>query len=151
MTLIPLVDESRLVTLINDRRPTTRRWDNSAGCRDLRLAGDPYFPEDDELPATEALARCITCPVAHECLATALVHESKEGFRFGWWGGYSPKDRELLAERIGLATQQGDIDLRRPAELARILREQNRTIPSIAAELGCTERTVYRYLATTAA
>lgn len=150
MTLIPLVDESRLVTLINDRRTTTRRWDNSAGCTDLRLA-DPYFPEDGEVPPTEALARCITCPVAHECLATALVHESEEGLRFGWWGGYSPKERELLAERIGLATQQGEIDLRRPAELARILRAQNRTIPSIAAELGCTERTVYRYLASTAA
>ena len=35
----------------------------------------------------------------------------------------------------------------RPADLARLLRAQNLTIPSIAAKLGCTERTVYRYLA----
>lgn len=151
MTLISLLDESRLVTLINDRSATTRRWDNSAECADLRLAGEPYFPEDGEVPPEEALARCTTCTVAHECLATALVHESREGLRFGWWGGYSPDERELLAKRIGLATQQGEIDLRRPAELARILRAQNHTIPSIAAELGCTERTVYRYLASTAA
>ena len=151
MTLIPLVDDYRLMTLIDDPNTITRRWDDRAGCADMSQTDDSYFPEDDALPVTEALARCITCPVAHECLATALVHESKEGLRFGWWGGYSPKQRELVAERIGLATQQGEIDLRRPAELARILREQNRTIPSIAAELGCTERTIYRYLATTAA
>ena len=80
-----------------------------------------------------------------------MVHESEEGLRFGWWGGCSPYERELLAERLGLAPQQIEIDLRRPAELARILRARNRTIPSIAADLGCTERTVYRYLASTAA
>jgi hypothetical protein len=93
----------------------------------------------------------MTCAVAHECLATALIHESEEGLRFGWWGGCSPDLREVLAERIGLVTTQVEIDLRRPADLARILRAQKRTVPSIAAELGCTERTVYRYLASTAA
>ncbi len=151
MTLIPLIDESRLVTLVNDPPTTTRRWDDRAACAALHLAGEPYFPEDGDLPPTEALARCITCTVAHECLATALVHESDEGLRFGWWGGCSPDEREVLAERIGLVTTTVEIDLRRPADLARILRAQNRTIPSIAAELGCTERTVYRYLASTAA
>jgi hypothetical protein len=151
MIQIPLIDESRLVTLVNDPRTTTRRWDDRAACADLPLAGDPYFPEDGELPSTEALARCMTCTVAHECLATALVHESDDGLRFGWWGGCSPDERELLAERIGLATQHIEIDLRPPADLARILRASNRTIPWIAAELGCTERTVYRYLARTAA
>jgi hypothetical protein len=151
MTLIPLVDESRLVMLVNDPRTITRRWDNRAACADIPLADNPYFPEDGELPPTEALARCITCTVAHDCLANALVHESEEGLRFGWWGGCSPYERDVLAERIGLATTQVEIDLRRPADLARILRAQNRTIPSIAAELGCTERTVYRYLASTAA
>jgi len=151
MTLIPLVDESRLVNLVNDPRTTTRCWDDRAACADLRRAGDPYFPEDGDLPPTEALARCITCAVAHECLATALIHESEEGLRFGWWGGCSPDLREVLAERIGLVTTQVEIDFRRPADLARILRAQKRTVPSIAAELGCTERTVYRYLASTAA
>lgn len=151
MTLIPFVDESRLVTLVNDPRTTTRRWDDRAACADLPPAGDPYFPEDGDLPPTEALARCITCTVAHDCLATALMHESEEGLRFGWWGGCSPDEREVLAKRIGLFTTQVEIDLRQPADLARILRAQKRTIPSIAAELGCTERTVYRYLAGTAA
>jgi len=151
MTLIPLVDESRLVNLVNDPCTTTRRWDDRSACADLPLAGDLYFREDGELPSTEALARCITCAVAHECLATALIHESEEGLRFGWWGGCSPEERAVLAERLGLITTQVEIGLRRPSDLARILRAQKRTVPSIAAELGCTERTVYRYLASTAA
>lgn len=151
MNLIPLVDESRLVTLVNDPSAMSGRWDRHAACADLPRASDPYFPDDGELPPVEALARCITCPVAHECLATALVHESEEGLRFGWWGGCGPEEREHLAERIGLPTKQVEIDLRRPADLARTLRAQNRTVPSIAAELGCTERSVYRYLAAAAA
>jgi hypothetical protein len=151
MTLIPLVDESRLFTLVNDPRTATRRWNDRAACAGIPPADDTYFPDDGEFAPTEALARCIICPVAHECLATALIHESEEGLRFGWWGGCSPDEREVLAQRIRLNTQQIQIDLRRPAELARMLREKNCTIPSIAAELGCTERTVYRYLASTAA
>ena len=87
MNLIPFVDESRLVTLINDPATTFRRWDNRAACAALLHTGDPYFPDEGELPAAELLELCVTCPVAHECLATALVHEAEEGLRFGWWGG----------------------------------------------------------------
>jgi hypothetical protein len=151
MTLIPLIDEARLVALVNDPRTTTQHWNDRAACADLSLPGYPYFPDDGDVPPTEALACCITCTVAHECLATALIHESEEGLRFGWWGGWSPTEREILAESIGLTTQQVEIDQGRPADLARSLRAENRTIPSIAAALGCTERTVYRYLASTAA
>ncbi len=151
MIPIPLVDEFRLVNLINDATVTARVWDASAACADLPAASDPYFPNDGEVPPAEALARCATCTVLHECLATALIHESEAGLRFGWWGGCGPEARELLAERIGLTAQQVEADVQQPAHLARILRAQNRTIPSIAAHLGCTERTVYRYLATTAA
>lgn len=151
MTLIPPVDESLLVTLVSNPRTTARRWDDRAACADLLLADDAYFPDDGEPPTTEALARCITCPVAMQCLATALINESEDGIRFGWWGGCSPEERELIADGIGLTTQQVEMDLRRPADLARSLRAQDRTIPSIATELGCTERTIYRYLASTAA
>lgn len=151
MTLVPLADESRLVTLLNDPRTTTRRWHDRAACADLPLAGDSYFPEDGELPPVDALARCLICPVATECLATALIHESQSGYRHGWWGGAGPDERERVARRLGIATTPIELDIRGPADLARALRAQNRTIPSIAAELGCTERTVYRYLASTAA
>jgi hypothetical protein len=151
MNPIPLVDEPRLVALLNDPTFTYRRWDERAACTGLPATGDPYFPDDGEIPPVEAMAPCLACPVAHECLATALIHEAEEGLRFGWWGGCSPDERELLAEHIGLHTRRVEIDRRTPADLARILRAQNRTVPSIAAELGCTERTVYRYLAGTAA
>jgi hypothetical protein len=151
VTLIPHVDEARLVTLVNDPGATNRRWIDRAACGGISLAGYPYFPDDGEFPPTEALIRCMTCPVVHECLATALIDESKDGFRFGWWGGSSPDERDILAQRIGLVTQEVESDARQPAELARILRERKYTVPSIAAELGCTERTVYRYLANTAA
>src|SRR5688500_5519040 len=105
MNLIPLIDESRLVTLIDDPAAMFGRWRESAGCADLARSGEPSFRDDGQLPSGEALARCITCPVAHECLATALVHESEVVLRFGWWGGCGPEARELLADRIGLATQ----------------------------------------------
>lgn len=151
MTLTPPVDVSRLVTLVRDSRVATNGWRNRAACADIRL-GDHYFPDEGESPPVEALARCSTCPVAQECLATALAHEQKDGMRFGWWGGCSPDERQVLAERMALAPTPADVDLCRSAgDLARSMRAQNHTIASIAAEVGCTERTVYRYLASTAA
>lgn len=151
MTAIPLVDESRLVALVNDFTTTSRRWDERAACTDLPPGGDAYFPDDGELLPVNALALCRSCPVAAECLATALIHESRSGCRFGWWGGVGPDGREELARRLGIETVPVELDIRGPADLARLLRSQNLTIPSIAAKLGCTERAVYRYLANSAA
>jgi hypothetical protein len=94
--------------------------------------------------------RCRSCAVVAECLATALIHESQNGYRDGWWGT-SPDAREVIAKRLGIETLPVELDLLGPAALARHLRSQNRSIPSIAVELGCTERTVYRYLSSTAA
>jgi len=152
MTPILLVDETRFVAMILDPDTTNQRWAERAACAHLSLAGDPYFPEDGETPPTEALACCASCPVANECLATALVHEAIDGYRFGWWGGLGPGERGLLAADLALpAPAPATIDLRSPAAIARHLRAQRRTVPAIAAELGCTERTVYRYLAASAA
>lgn len=152
MTTIPFLDETRLVALILDPATTTHRWADRAACVTLQLAGDHYFPEDDDVPPPEALACCATCPVAQECLATALVHEAIDGDRFGWWGGLGPTDRDLLWADLGRPSPEpAEIDLRNPAAIARHLRSQRRTVPDIASELGCTERTVYRYLAATAA
>jgi hypothetical protein len=104
------------------------------------------------VPSAEALACCAVCPVATECLASALVHEALDGCRFGWWGGVGPNERELLWGTFDVpARQPVEVDLRNPAAIARHLRAQRLTVPAIAAELGCTERTVYRYLATSAA
>jgi hypothetical protein len=151
MNPIPLIDESHLVTLVNDLTTTSRRWDERAACADLPSGADADFPDDGELPPEDALARCQSCPVATQCLATALIHESRSGYRFGWWGGVGPDGREELARRLGIQTMPVELDIRGPVDLARVLRSQNLTIPSIAAKLGCTERTVYRYLANSAA
>jgi hypothetical protein len=151
MALIPLIDESRLVSLVNDPQTTIRRWSDRAACAGTALDGAPYFPDDGESPPAEALDRCVICPVAHECLASALIAESRDGLRFGWWGGSGPDERDSLALRVEYLTRQMESGRRQPAYLARTLREKEFTVASIAAELGCTERTVYRYLASTAA
>ena len=148
---IPLVDESRLVSLVTDSATTSQRWAKRAACAELPAGFDTYFPSDGELPPVDALALCFSCPVATECLATALIHESQAGYRHGWWGGSAPGAREEIAAKLGIEMRPVELDIRGPAGLARHLRSQNRTIPSIAAELGCAERTVYRYLANLAA
>jgi hypothetical protein len=152
MTTIPVFDETRLVALFMDPATTTNRWAGRAACIDRPTAADPYFPEDDQVPPADVLACCAGCPVAHECLATALVHEAIDGFRSGWWGGFGPAERQVLWGTLDLpAAQPVAVDLRSPAAIARHLRAQRRTVAAIAAELGCTERTVYRYLAASAA
>jgi hypothetical protein len=151
MNPIPLTDESRLVALVSGFTTTSRRWEERAACADLPSGTDAYFPAAGEPPSASALSRCRSCPVATECLASALIHESHSGYRFGWWGGVEPDGREQLAQRLGIQTMPAELDIRGPADLARYLRSQNLTISSIAAELGCTERTVYRYLANSAA
>jgi hypothetical protein len=151
MNPIPPVDEVRLAALVNDLNTTSRRWDERAACVDLPSGPDAYFPDDGQLPSAAALAVCHSCPVVTECLAAALIHESRSGDRFGWWGGTGPDEREQLAQRHGIQTTPVELDIRSPGDLARYLRSQDLPIPSIAAKLGCTERTVYRYLAASAA
>lgn len=149
---IPFVDKTRLVTLMLDPATTSQAWAHRAACADRPTSDNPYFPDDDQLPSSEALACCAACPVGEECLATALVHEALDEVRFGWWGGVGPAERELLWSALNIpAPQTVDVDLRNPAALARHLRAEQRTVSAIAAELGCTERTIYRYLAASAA
>ena len=165
MNPLPHVDVPRLVTLASDSAVTSSRWASRASCASELPSGfDTYFPEDDDLPSVGALALCLSCPEATECLATALVHESQTGERFGWWGGLGPQEREEVAQELGieatpakgeeLAEQPGieaQLDVLAPADLARRLRAQNLTVSAIAAMLRCAERTVYRYLANPAA
>jgi hypothetical protein len=149
MTPIPFINQEQLGMLIKDPAATDRGWARRAAC--AGLPADAYFPDDGALPTADARAACSSCPVAHECLATALHHEARDGFRHGWWGGVGPTERDEIALQLGIATTPIEIQMRRPVDIARHLRAQNLTIPSIAAELGCTERTVYRYLAAAAA
>lgn len=149
---IPAVDESTLIDHLNDPRLTLQRWASAAACADL--PHNPYIPEDDEAePPASALRLCEACPVALKCLAVAMIHEGRDDFRFGWWGGVGPAERAELAVRLDIkpTAHPLDVDLLPPAERALRLRMKNRTIQAIALELGCTTRTVYRYLASAAA
>lgn len=151
MNPIPLAYESRLAALVSNPTATSRRWGERAACVHTSSGIDAYFPDDGELPPADALALCRSCPVATDCLATALVHESQDGYRFGWWGGVGPDERQQIAQQLGIQTLPVELGIHEPADLARYLRSQDHTITSIAALLGCTERTVYRYLADPAA
>jgi hypothetical protein len=148
---IPLADESRLATLASNPTATSRRWEERAACAHLSSGINAYFPDDGELPPADALALCRSCPVATECLTTALAQESRDGYRFGWWGGVGPHERQQIAQPFGIQSLPVELDTREPADLARYLRSHDHTITSIAALLGCAERTVYRYLADPAA
>ena len=152
-----LVDDVTLVDLINDPTITRQAWSDAAACADLISdLASPYVPDDDgDAPPAEALERCGRCPVALHCLAAAMVFESgaPDELRFGWWGGLSPDERRDVAVRIDLPPVRINVDMEDlpPAERALRLRAEECSIPAIAAELGCTERTVYRYLARAAA
>lgn len=153
MNPIPISDETRLAALVSDPTITSRRWADQAACTDSWSGVDAYFPENSEQPPADALNVCRSCPVSSECLATALVYESQVGYRFGWWGGIGPGERAQIAARLGIHTPGVPIALNdgEHADIARYLRSQDHTIVTIAAVLGCTERTVYRYLANPAA
>lgn len=146
MTTTRAVDKDRLVDLISDPATTGQQWASKALCHGRSL--DEFFEGDAEhMPPC-----CAACPVRVECLATALVHERDDGYRHGWWGGTRPADREAIAQELDLDTAAHvERDPGDPAHRARQLRSNDHTIRAIAEVLGCTKRTVYRYLADDAA
>ena len=168
MTEIPLVDE-RIVMLLIDK-PTTAQHQLDLGAACAPTTGSQYL-SGDQAPDAEALALCAGCPVRQECLAMALYYEARDEIRdedrFGWWGGFSPGERVSIARRIGIARPVVEFEDARPvvesedarpvvesediAHRALRLRAEGRTVSSIASELGCAERSIYRYIAAAAA
>jgi WhiB family redox-sensing transcriptional regulator len=143
-------DEVEVAALVHDPGVVRRTWAERANC--LAIDPDVYFPDDGETPPSTALACCAACPVALHCLATALFHEMEDDLRFGWWGGIGPDERRALWQRLeGTVASPEAATTDDPVTRALRLRAHRRTIPTIAAELGCSERTVYRILAAHAA
>ncbi|WP_261556252.1 helix-turn-helix domain-containing protein [Frankia tisae] len=113
---------------------------NQAMC----AGADPvvYHP-DEGRPDELSLLRCAGCAARLACLALALRAEDPEA-REGWYGGLGPADRDDIAPALQVDTpQQPPPD--RAVEAAR-LRAAGWTINQIAAVLGCSRRTVQRYL-----
>jgi AraC-like DNA-binding protein len=103
---------------------------------------DVYHP-DKGRPNDLALFRCTGCPARLACLALALRAEDPE-VREGWYGGLSPADRDGVAAVLQLElTEPRPPD--RAVEAAR-LSVAGWTVNQIARQLGCSRRTVQRYL-----
>jgi WhiB family redox-sensing transcriptional regulator len=112
-----------------------------AACRDVDVS--LYHPEDGERPADEPLAVCVGCEGRLECLALALRAEDPEA-RHGWYGGLGPADRDRIAAMLRLATVATPLPDR--ALTAIRLGRDGWRINDIAQVLGCSRRTVQRYL-----
>jgi AraC-like DNA-binding protein len=139
--------QARLRTLIENS-------DFQSISRQLRHAAyvgmDPaLFHPDRGRPPELALARCFGCPARMPCLALAFRTEDPD-LRTGWYGGLGPSDLDAVADSLNLGGPE-DVSLRDPAVRAEELRMAGWTVNAIAAELGCSRRTVQRYLRRSAA
>ncbi len=147
----PLPVPSGLADLLQDPGVLRQAWAKDAACRNTSYN---YLPDEGE-PPPDALRLCAVCPVASQCLATALLHEHACGLRDGWWGGLAPSERDTVWGSLNPApgalptpTQMEEED---PIRRALAMRTRGYTVAAMAVELGCTKRTVYRYLAAAAA
>ncbi|WP_432001461.1 helix-turn-helix domain-containing protein [Streptomyces sioyaensis] len=112
-----------------------------AACRDVDV--NLYHPADGERPAEGPLAVCVGCAGRMACLALALRAEDPEA-RHGWYGGLGPTDRDRVAAMLRLP--KGAKLLPDRALTAIRLGRDGWRIDDIAQELGCSRRTVQRYL-----
>ncbi|MEV5549173.1 WhiB family transcriptional regulator [Streptomyces sp. NPDC052309] len=127
---------------LRDLIQSPQRWDSvRAACRDMDVS--LYHPEDGERPAEGSLAVCIGCRGRLECLALALRAEDPEA-RHGWYGGLGPVDRDRIAAMLRLA--KGTMPLPDRALTAIRLGRDGWRVNDIAQVLGCSRRTVQRYL-----
>lgn len=108
----------------------------------VRTDPDVYHPDKGQ-PDETSLFRCTGCPVRLACLALALRAEDADS-REGWYGGLGPADRDDVAAIIRLEPC-APTPPERVIEAAR-LRGSGWTVNQIAAQLGCSRRTVQRYL-----
>jgi AraC-like DNA-binding protein len=125
-----------------DRTPLDRQL-RAAACRGM----DPdAFHPDEGRPDDLVLARCTGCRARLACLALALRAEYPD-VRQGWYGGLGPDDRDSVAAALGLEPPEPPEPPtpHRAAQAAR-LRAASWTVEAIATELGCSRRTVQRYL-----
>lgn len=81
-------------------------WPAFAACR---LMPARVFFLERAGDATTARNICVTCPVRAPCLAHALTNNERQGI----WGGFTPKELDLLRRRLGIAQDLPD-NLRRP-------------------------------------
>ncbi|MCB5181108.1 WhiB family transcriptional regulator [Streptomyces antimicrobicus] len=113
---------------------------SGAACRGSDV--DLYHPSDRQRPQPETLAGCARCGVRLDCLAVALRAEDPQA-RSGWYGGFGPEDRDAIAALLPLPRDEALSDRVRTA---RRLVDDGWLINDVAELLGCSRRTVQRYL-----
>ena len=114
-----------------------------SGAACVGLPASEYHPEVGS-PSDDALVRCTACPAQLACLALALRTETTDE-RHGWFGGLSPVERSTVAASICSPPEP-----RRRADEAADLHNLGLSLDAIAARLGCSCRTVRRYLSAVA-
>jgi len=133
--------ESELRELVTQPDPKALdRQLRRAACRGMNPGA---FHPDEGRPDDIVIARCTGCQARLACLALAL-HAEDPDMRSGWYGGLGPDHRDDVMAAVGLENVPPPVP-DRPAQAAR-LRAAGRTIEDVAAELGCSRRTVQRYL-----
>ena len=83
-------------------------WEMRAACREV--VTEVFFPGDaskDPRKWDGARAVCGACPVRAECLADALAVEGNRATsRHGMFGGLTPEERAVVADRARRAVQR---------------------------------------------
>lgn len=77
---------------------TNLNWQDRAACKGI--SQDVFFPDNpggQESVYRPAQRFCAECEVTDQCLAFAMEHESGQRFRFGVYGGKTPRERTVLA------------------------------------------------------
>lgn len=121
-------------------------WRESAACREIPVTSDwdPWYPDTELRDFTQARAICDTCPVAQQCLDTALDEERglARSSRHGMRGGKTAAERWAADTTTSWERTPGALH----REILR-LRRCGQTLQQIADDVGVTRRSVERHLA----
>ncbi len=102
-----------------------------------------FFPKKGSSSA-EAKRICDVCDVRAQCLAFALANSE----RFGIWGGLSVRERDRLRKSQAAESRTRSQMLRQERNKTVVAMAGKGTdVPSIAAGLRVSDKTVYRVLA----
>jgi AraC-like DNA-binding protein len=145
LTYPPISHHPELRALVSGSDRKVIELLRGAACQGM----DPEaFHPVGEKPDSLTIVRCTGCMARLACLAFALRAEDADA-RSGWYGGLGPADRDDLATALGLLAGEAQ-PLDNVVRAAR-LRAEGWVVADIATELGCSRRTVQRYLRSVAA
>lgn len=126
----------------NDPDPD-ESWREDALC--AQTDPEAFFPEKGD-ENTTAKRVCGRCTVRSQCLACALDGDE----RFGVWGGLTTRERNRIKKSLPVEQRPNtrvDAHKQKRDEAIVAMADDQVEADTIAAEIGVTDRTVYRVLA----